>query len=80
LKCETTLHKPKSPIEDFLAAGLENRRRAIIFEKWLGTGKTLQHFFSLRKEILSFLNDKVEGTHGLAIQLGEEYFTTSLAF
>ena len=48
--------------------------------RWLSAGNTLQHFFSLRKEILFFLRDEVEGMEKYEILLSDEKFIASLAF
>ncbi|XP_076804676.1 general transcription factor II-I repeat domain-containing protein 2-like [Clavelina lepadiformis] len=49
--------------------------------RWLSAGKTLKHFFSLRKEILNFLQNEIEGTtETYQIQLSDDKFIGSLAF
>ena len=49
--------------------------------RWLSAGKTLKHFFALRKEILYFLQSETEATtKEYQIQLGDNKFIGSLAF
>ena len=48
--------------------------------RWLSAGNTLQHFFALRKEILFFLQDEVEGMKKYETLLSDEKFIASLAF
>ena len=42
--------------------------------RWLSAGNTLQHFFALRKEILFFLQDEVEGMEKYETLLSNEKF------
>ena len=48
--------------------------------RWLSAGNTLQHFFALRREILFFLQDEVEGMEKYETLLSDEKFIASLAF
>ena len=49
--------------------------------RWLSAGKTLKHFFALRKEILHFLQSETEATtKEYQIQLSDDKFIGSLAF
>ena len=48
--------------------------------QWLSAGNTLQHFFALRKEILFFLQDELEGMEKYETILSDEKFIASLAF
>ena len=49
--------------------------------RWLSAGKTLKHFFALRKEILYFLQSETEATtKEYQIQLSDDKFIGSLAF
>ena len=49
--------------------------------RWLSAGKTLQHFFALRKDILSFLqNEQLSNTELYQTQLQDRDFICSLAF
>ena len=48
--------------------------------RWLSAGNTLQHFFALRKEILFFLQDEVEGMEKYETLLTDKKFIASLAF
>ena len=48
--------------------------------RWLNAGSTLQHFSALRKEILFFLQDEVEGIKKYETLLSDKKFIASLAF
>ena len=49
--------------------------------RWLSAGKTLKHFFALRKKILYFLQSETEATtKEYQIQLSDDKFNGSLAF
>ena len=48
--------------------------------RWLSAGNSLQHFFSLRKEILLFLRIEVKGSEKCEKLLCAENFFASLAF
>lgn len=49
--------------------------------RWLSAGKTLQHFFALRKDVLSFLQtEQLSNTELYQTQLQDRDFICSLAF